>query len=381
MVNVGYVKHNDDCSVNVNVNSFYSSGDSFLVMLSAIFHLDLGSVSEVLTNDALYTSVDIHSCTFLELQEFSKVLNILLQSKILSVVDLPKSIVWSLKYSNCDTPDISTTVFKVGHRLSDIPYSNIQQVTDTNVISSSSTGYVEVVSSPVFILILDDELIIDQYKKLSYCKLPVTKLHSIDWPGTVHLHNETLYVDGLVTIKTDNPIDAIGTVTIKGTPGSTLVLENTSNLQPCIGCATNAGLSFGRWQIAHDKCVKIIIDGVNVICKSVVNNFMIGEYGTNQIPEIQCLNGGTIDVVELKGTRIICKDLEPISGSTKHSDYVTYGISTNDSDIVSKVLKENYNITDSGLVSEIKSCLPECYTKDVTSCLDGLEQCLSLILQ
>lgn len=50
-------------------------------------------------------------------------------------------------------------------------------------------------------------------------------------------------------------------------------------------------------------------------------------------------------------------------------------------DIVGKVLRDIYGITDKHTVDKVKSLLPTCYTKNFESCKEGLEQCLSLILK
>ena len=115
------------------------------------------------------------------------------------------------------------------------------------------------------------------------------------------------------------------TLTIKGSGKLTIRVNETR--QPCIGCATYTGMSYGRWSPGiRPNCDKIVIDGVNVICESLVDKFTIGQYGTNYCPVIQCINGGSIKCPEVNGERYIEYQAEAPSGSTKISENMKYNL-------------------------------------------------------
>lgn len=115
------------------------------------------------------------------------------------------------------------------------------------------------------------------------------------------------------------------TLTIKG--NGELRIRTNETRQPCIGCATYTGMSYGRWSPGiRPNCNKIVIDGVRVICESLVENFTIGQYGTNYCPVIECINGGSIDCPEVKGERYIEYQAEAPSGSTKISENMKYNL-------------------------------------------------------
>lgn len=141
--------------------------------------------------------------------------------------------------------------------------------------------------------------------------------------------NSIIEIDGDVQISYDSvPIVLLRpcqTLTIKG--NGTLKIMAKGPMQPCIGCETHTGMSFGRWEPGIcPKCVMMIIDGVKVICESEVKNFTIGQYGTNYRPAIKCVNGGSIDCPELKGERYIKFQAKPPYGSTKISDCMEYDL-------------------------------------------------------
>ena len=141
--------------------------------------------------------------------------------------------------------------------------------------------------------------------------------------------NSVISIEGSVTVSSRNvPIVTLKDckiLTIKGK--GELELINTESMQPCIGCETYTGMSYGRWSPGiRPNCEKIVIDGVNVICKSLVENFSIGQYGTNYCPVIECINGGSINCPEVKGERYIEYQATPPSGSTKISECMKYGL-------------------------------------------------------
>lgn len=140
--------------------------------------------------------------------------------------------------------------------------------------------------------------------------------------------NATIGVKGNSTIKTKDacPLQASGTLTIKGS--GTLTVECEDILQACIGTNTHTGMSYGRWEPGRDKPLeKIVVDGVNVICRSAVPNFSTGSYGKAEVPVIECSNGGSIKCPESAGKRIMIKSgAEGISASTKRDAPAVYAI-------------------------------------------------------
>lgn len=117
----------------------------------------------------------------------------------------------------------------------------------------------------------------------------------------------------------------VGEILIKGSGKLTLI--STEDMQPCIGTRTATGLSWGRWSpIDASPARKIIIDGVEVVCQSKVDNFTLGKYGSSFVPEIELRNGGSLVCPEMNGTRVITQGAEATPGSSKLSGSVRYGI-------------------------------------------------------
>lgn len=148
-------------------------------------------------------------------------------------------------------------------------------------------------------------------------------------------YNECIKIpaDATITVGVDCVIhgDSLGiacrdTLTIKGT-GQTLIVENNDPRQPCIGVVTHDGMSYGRWEPARDKFTKLTLDGVYVVCESVIPNFSIGRYGTNDYPEIELLNGATLECPETLGHRVMIRSgAEGLYGSTKRCNDAVYEI-------------------------------------------------------
>lgn len=187
-------------------------------------------------------------------------------------------------------------------------------------------------------------------KILAPLKLADCKLYS---DIQVSCDNDIIEVHGDVVVESSTPIHVIcsdvSTVTIIG--DGTLTLDS-EYMQPCIGPMTNTGMSYGRWSPStlREKPSKIVIDGVHVVCKSKVKDFSLGAYNYEFVPEIVCLNGGSIDCPEITGERLLVRVATPPAGSTKISTAAEYAIRktgmTND-DLMSEELKA------------IKSYLPE----------------------
>lgn len=138
--------------------------------------------------------------------------------------------------------------------------------------------------------------------------------------------NDVLRVSGNVTIEAEVPIFTNTRVTIVGDHGSKLTLISNADQQPCIGPKTNTGMSYGRWSRSGKCPTEIIIDGVEVTCKSKVENFTIGRYGDNDMPVITLLNNGKLICPENTGVRVMTKNPQSPEGSTKISDEAKYAI-------------------------------------------------------
>ncbi len=133
-------------------------------------------------------------------------------------------------------------------------------------------------------------------------------------------------VAGKVAINAVTPIECSGgIVNIKGEPNSELLLI-CADQQPCIGSRTRTGMSYGRWSPEGSAPKEIIIDGCKVICVNKVPGFSIGAYGDNVIPEVKCINGGTLICPEMTGERIILRNAQAPGGSTKISESMVYTI-------------------------------------------------------
>ena len=164
----------------------------------------------------------------------------------------------------------------------------------------------------------DDEVLLNQYgRKLNDCNLAVPYKAG---------NNATVLISGDSSIECDEcPLQASGVLTITGS--GTLTLTG-GYMQACIGTETHTGMSFGRWEPGRDEPLeKIIIDGVRVICKSKVPNFSLGSYGKSENPDIDCINGGSIDCPEVTGSRVMLQaGDENLCGSTKRSESAEYAI-------------------------------------------------------
>lgn len=117
--------------------------------------------------------------------------------------------------------------------------------------------------------------------------------------------------------------------TIKG-DGSVVTMRVAENQQPVIGIPTNTGLSYGRWEKAsRPKCRKIILDNIHLTLISKVQNFSIGNYGYSDMPEIELINGATLEAPdydqELKRFMTYCQPYH--AGSTKLSEPCEYVMS------------------------------------------------------
>lgn len=139
--------------------------------------------------------------------------------------------------------------------------------------------------------------------------------------------NGVIETTGNVIVEAVVPILANGVkeVVIKGT--GCLSLVSTGEMQPCIGTMTSTGMSYGRWSPSGERPPeRIVVDGVTVVCKSLVENFTLGRYGTDEVPEIVLKNNGKIICPEVEGERIVTRQAKAPEGSTKISTKMEYGI-------------------------------------------------------
>lgn len=167
----------------------------------------------------------------------------------------------------------------------------------------------------------------------------------INLNGKEFKHSYSAGHDAVLNVKGENsivstgcPLQASGTLTIKGS--GMLTLECSEGMQACIGIETHTGMSYGRWEPGRGPSLnKIIVDGVKVVCVSRVLNFSIGSYGESEVPEIECINGGSIECPEVNGKRIMNRSgAEGLCGSTKRENCAEYEIVTDVHDEPQKML-------------------------------------------
>lgn len=167
----------------------------------------------------------------------------------------------------------------------------------------------------------------------------------IKFNNTYLKHSYKAGKDAVIEVTGDNsivatgcPLQASGTLTIKGS--GTLTLECSEPMQACIGTETHTGMSYGRWEPGREPSLnKIIVDGVKVDCHSRVLNFSIGSYGESEVPEIECVNGGSLNCPEINGKRIMNRSgAEGLCGSTKRENCAEYEVVTDVHDKPQKML-------------------------------------------
>lgn len=136
----------------------------------------------------------------------------------------------------------------------------------------------------------------------------------------------TLSVKGKSSITANVPIITSSEVTIKGAMGSVLVLQSIGEKQPCIGPVTCTGIPNGYWEKGGRCPRKIVIDGVKVICHSRVPNFAIGQYGSDEMPDVVLLNGGKLICPEMDKERVVSHWAKPPFGSTVVRESMEYTV-------------------------------------------------------
>lgn len=206
-----------------------------------------------------------------------------------------------------------------------------------------------------------------------HIKTPLSLNNNMILSPIVVTEDNIIEVRGNVFVEADVPIIAqsVDEVIFKGR--GTITLTCTDTMQPCIGCRTYTGMSYGRWERSQSNPPKrIVVDGVSVICKSKVDNFTLGKYGEEFVPEIVCKNNGKIVCPEVEGRRIVTKQATAPDGSTKVCEPMGYGIvkdGMKESDLINSEVKDRI------------SKLPE-KARDFVTCKtqpDNIEEALRLL--
>lgn len=261
---------------------------------------------------------------------------------------------------------IGEVVLKYNNRTVKLMIRNNVNLLDVINSTKSKGEFVEVLYKPNNVVIMKEWATGDVYSTDRdvnyflcidcYCRIePGVEVPSgirVETPVTLNsnkLNTSVIFTDvnfldirGEVVIEADVPIisDNIEHVVIRGE--GTLVLRCSSKMQPCIGTKTSAGMSYGRWSPNGIPPKKIFIDGVNIICESKTDNFALGKYGDEFVPEIVLKNGGTITCPETRGKRIVTKQAKAPDGSTKISEEMQYSIlepNMNEDDMISPRVK------------------------------------------
>lgn len=216
-----------------------------------------------------------------------------------------------------------------GSKLSEVKHKHIVGASD-NIIVSVEEVTDTLLDSNTDVMVIGDYVEFDNmFKILHDCNIKNPFLSDTIWMQTITLgNNETLFVNGNVTITADCPIEASGHVNIRGTKGSKLTLRNTDELQPCIGSLTNTGLSYGMWSTATGRCTEITIEEVEIHCETKAENFMLGEYGTDNVPRLTIEGNGSIDAIETTGRRVRSKRQTEQLASRGYTDFPEYTIRT-----------------------------------------------------
>lgn len=165
-----------------------------------------------------------------------------------------------------------------------------------------------------FIVNSDDEKLIAYFGR---------ELNNVDMHCTYDAGENGVIINrGMSCIETAGcPISATGTLTIKGSGFLDVVCK--ARRYPCIGTKTRRE---GRTWLTPDENAprlnNIIIDGVHVKCASFAKDFCLGTYGLEYVPNIELLNGGTIECPEAYGERKLVQP--PVKGKRRQLEEVKY---------------------------------------------------------
>lgn len=143
--------------------------------------------------------------------------------------------------------------------------------------------------------------------------------------------DNTLLIEGDADIVSESGpvvLTAAETCTIRGT-GGTVTMRAKESQQPVIGGETHTGMSYGRWSPYSGKTLKkLIIDNIDLTLMSATPCFAIGNYGFEDFPEIELVNGAKLTSADYhmgsgKKRYLTYKPVPP-SGSTKISESCEY---------------------------------------------------------
>ena len=269
-------------------------------------------------------SVDLLTETRLQASTLEQVLRMYLDSKYYSEQELPEDL------EILDVEDLYgyQVHWHRGHKFSELLYKYIV-ISNEKFIVCVEHEESDLVKTSFEIFILDEDYVeIDTpyvYFSNMYLHNPV--LSDCDLVQSIRIPDGgTLTIKGLVSITSGCPIIAEGVIKLKGVDSSYLSLINTERCQPCIGGLTQTGLAYGRWRPCTTICREIIVEDTVVACSSVEANFMLGEYGTDNVPKITHTGFGRLDAVECSGIRYrSVKQSRPL-GSSGYSNYPEYDI-------------------------------------------------------
>lgn len=124
--------------------------------------------------------------------------------------------------------------------------------------------------------------------------------------------------------------------------GNGKVLLAAGVMQPCIGERTHTGMSYGRWapvEGVHLKSINISGD-IEIYCLPSEDNFSIGAYNYEEVPEINIAGNAKLIAPEMEGKRVLLKGVPQPDGSTKFSGSAVYGILKEGADESSLFSKE-----------------------------------------
>lgn len=147
-------------------------------------------------------------------------------------------------------------------------------------------------------------------------------------PFDMAKYGNELIVRGDSTIEARCPLPTVAKdLVIKGDGANArLTLIATDKMQPAIGVVTHTDMSYGRWCPGYNGLATSITvqDGIEVSLQSLVDNFTIGRYGTNDIPVLHVEKGSVMNAPEMKGFRNMEDKVERYAGSTKWLGYCEY---------------------------------------------------------
>ena len=229
--------------------------------------------------------------------------------------------------------DEQKRIYDTEYRLKPIDEKKLNSICTTNIVTgllkpaNITTAYQ--IGFYAYLIMNNTSYLADYYVQRSY---EVNVKGSIKNP-VICAAEDTCVVkvngDTTISVSSGVPLLALShRVVIEGYGTLTLITEE--EMQPCIGPKTNTRLSNGRYQTVSDTVKKIVIDGVKVICKSATQDFTLGAYGSNKVPEIELMNDGSLECPEMHGIRTIVQYPIAPEGSTKLDSLYYYRVFSQD---------------------------------------------------